>query len=499
MKKYFRMIALLLLTALLLGTFAACRGGAAPEPTAAPTAAPTEALTEVPKEAPTEAPSAAPQVTPLPTDMDFLKKIPLGRVGSVDFTLADYAYEFQKYSVYAYMIPDLDEVTKKRIIGIGTLLTHCEEQGVELDEEELRTLQEQTELEFALLINGMDYDQSLSDENEIWEAKVNTLKDLLKERGFLTLEPYMKRMKEDMRRNVLYDKLKAVAVSDMEFGDADIEAYYAQHLKSDRLMYENKPIYFSSAYDSYIKGVEAIPLYTPEDVFNIKQLLIQYENSEEVSETVEGVFGDEQNARIEAVRAALEAGISLEEFVSEFLSSGEYNDDTVFTPSEDAGIDEEYLAYYILPYREHGYLMNEQLIDYYYYGFGIAACLLHYGEDWTVPANVSFFDEPADDLIEAYRVRFYETTDGCRIAEAQSFDAGGGIHFVFISEELESGEMKIDLGNEEDPVYRSLLKCVRLEMEEEYFDELYEQWVESVDYELDDELIARYFSEQAQG
>ena len=38
-----------------------------------------------------------------------------------------------------------------------------------------------------------------------------------------------------------------------------------------------------------------IPLYTPNDMFTVKHLLVQYDNSDKVSDTVEGVFTDEQN------------------------------------------------------------------------------------------------------------------------------------------------------------------------------------------------------------
>ena len=49
-----------------------------------------------------------------------------------------------------------------------------------------------------------------------------------------------------------------------------------------------------------------IPLYTPNDMFTVKHLLVQYDNSDKVSDTVEGVFTDEQNKKLDEIRKELD-------------------------------------------------------------------------------------------------------------------------------------------------------------------------------------------------
>ena len=80
-------------------------------------------------------------------------------------------------------------------------------------------------------------------------------------------------------------------------------------------------------------------------MFTVKHLLVQYDNSDKVSDTVEGVFTDEQNKKLDEIRKALESGISLDEFVDKYVTNGDYQSDTVFvsatpdpsaTPNPDA-------------------------------------------------------------------------------------------------------------------------------------------------------------------
>ena len=51
---------------------------------------------------------------------------------------------------------------------------------------------------------------------------------------------------------------------------------------------------------------------------------------DKVSDTVEGVFTDEQNKKLDEIRKALESGISLDEFVDKYVTNGDYQSDTVF-------------------------------------------------------------------------------------------------------------------------------------------------------------------------
>ena len=54
---------------------------------------------------------------------------------------------------------------------------------------------------------------------------------------------------------------------------------------------------------------------------------------------------------------------------------------------------------YASGFREHGYLIHEKLVSNYFPGFGEAACVLKYGEDW-MPEPSSESSEPAQPPIE---------------------------------------------------------------------------------------------------
>ena len=160
-----------------------------------------------------------------------------------------------------------------------------------------------------------------------------------------------------------------------------------------------------------------IPLYTPNDMFTVKHLLVQYDNSDKVSDTVEGVFTDEQNKKLDEIRKALESGISLDEFVDKYVTNGDYQSDTVFvsatpdpsaTPNPDATPEPTADPDSPGGYKEHGYIMNENLLSKYFDGFGAAACLLFYGDDWKIPAESA---SPAPDATDAPKTTDAPATD----------------------------------------------------------------------------------------
>ena len=59
-------------------------------------------------------------------------------------------------------------------------------------------------------------------------------------------------------------------------------------------------------------------------------------------------------------------------------------------------------------YKEHGYIMNENLLSKYFDGFGAAACLLFYGDDWKIPVESA---SPAPDATDAPKTTDAPATD----------------------------------------------------------------------------------------
>ena len=486
MKKHTKLIALMLAAITVLCLLAACgdrkqtEEGANTDPAASATPAPTDA--------PTGAPSG--EHDGHNHEDEDLSKISIGRVGTVEYTMEDYFNIYQAYAPSAAYMTDMEGMIKGQLIETGALLTRCDELGIELDEDDEKALAERVDEELEYALSQMMIDQSIEGEQAIREARFRELESVLAEHGY-TVERYLEEVRGDLTKTMRIEKLQQLEADKVEISPDGAERYYNEALVADKEKFESDPEAFTSQYEAYIKGGGRCPLYTPEDMFNVKHLLIQYENMDVVSETVEGFFGEEQLGRIAAVRSALEAGISFEDFYNKYVASSEYNDDTVFATDADAELSEQELAAY-LPFREHGYTMNERLLNYYFDGFSVGSCLLYYGENWKLPEDIEFSAGSSDDLIGDYEVKFHETTDGVGIVECRSYTAGGGVHFIFISERLESGETKIDLGNDSDPVYASVFDEYKKKTLDESFAALLEEWKQNTVVELDEELIAHY-------
>ncbi|MBR5948957.1 MAG: hypothetical protein IKZ82_10005 [Clostridia bacterium] len=448
---------------------------------------------------PTDAPSAAPTVAPTEAAHDHdhdhnhgedPSRISIGRVGTVEYTMADYLNIYDMYSYYAAYISDLHGMIKDQLTESGVLLTRCDELGIDLDDEDELTLQKQLDDELEYALSQMEVDYSIEDEDKLREAQMQALEEMLTEYGY-TFDSYFDEVREDMRKAMRVQKLRDLIAEEIEFGEAQIEEYYEEQLAADTEKYGLDPYAYSNAFNAYLTGQERIPLYTPEDMFTVKHLLIQFENTLNVPDE-EGVFGDGENRKLDEVRSALESGITLEEFIENFVSSADYNSDATLTPPDPEEVDAH--GDYMAGYREHGYIMHETLIGNYYPGFGEAACVLKFGEDW-MPSSASEDSAPSSSPIEQYGIKFYETTDGHRIAEVRSDTANGGIHFIFINEEFESGESKLDMGNENDPVYASVKEYCRKGLEQEHYHEALQEWTDNTNIEFDDELIEHYISE----
>lgn len=430
----------------------------------------------------------------------------IGRVGKVSFTLADYMQYYAQYAQYASYFSDLNGTIKTQLINYGVTLNHCYEIGLELDEEEEAELAKTVEDSINESIEGMTVDSSITGEEEIWAAKTAAFVKKLKDSGYRSLDQYRKLLTEDNRKTMLIKKLREQVNAEVEFGPDQVQEYFDENAPKDKEKYENDPAAYSNAYNSFITGQGAMPLYTPAGMFTVKHCLIQYANQSEVSDTVEGTFGDDEEKCISDIRSALERGITLEEFVTNYVSNKDYNDDTVLVPAEvEEGKEPETVdTNPQLGYLEHGYIMNEDLLNKYFDGFGAAACLLYYGEDWTIPveedadstaeptAEPTTEPEPELPPIEKYDIKFYETTDGHKIAEVKTNVAGGGMHYIYVNEELAEGAATLDINDTESALYQSIAKTYRATLESNHYQEVFEGWKANTKIALNDRFIDRY-------
>ena len=446
----------------------------------------------------------------------------IGKIGKVKITLSQYQQIYQQYSYYAKSMDDFNGFIKNQLITYGVTLNKCYELGLdkEISQDEL---QKNVDAKLDQAIASYKVDASITDEAAIRENKLDQFKAALKKQG-TSYKAYMKSLKQSELESMMMEMLQEKIYSEVQFDASAFEKYISENTLSQRDSYGKDVSAFMTAYNSYISGSGMIPLYTPNDMFTVKHLLVQYDNSDKVSDTVEGVFTDEQNKKLDEIRKALESGISLDEFVDKYVTNGDYQSDTVFvsatpdpsaTPNPDATPEPTADPDSPGGYKEHGYIMNENLLSKYFDGFGAAACLLFYGDDWKIPAesaspapdatdapkttdapatDAPTTDKPADgetDPVKKYGIKIYTTTDGQKIAEVTTKTSGGGVHFIFINERLGAGDTVIKAEND-DAAYRNAKKFYIEKTEQDHYSECFTEWKNNTKIRMNDKYIDTY-------
>lgn len=451
----------------------------------------------------------------------------IGKIGKVKIKLSQYQQIYQQYSYYAKSMDDFNGFIKNQLITYGVTLNKCYELGLdkEISQDEL---QKNVDAKLDQAIASYKVDASITDEAAIRENKLDQFKAALKKQG-TSYKAYMKSLKQSELESMMMEMLQEKIYSEVQFDASAFEKYISENTLSQRDNYGKDVSAFMTAYNSYISGSGMIPLYTPNDMFTVKHLLVQYDNSDKVSDTVEGVFTDEQNKKLDEIRKALESGISLDEFVDKYVTNGDYQSDTVFvsatpdpsaTPNPDATPEPTADPDSPGGYKEHGYIMNENLLSKYFDGFGAAACLLFYGDDWKIPAesaspapdatdapkttdapatdapatDAPTTDKPADgetDPVKKYGIKIYTTTDGQKIAEVTTKTSGGGVHFIFINERLDAGDTVIKAEND-DAAYRNAKKFYIEKTEQDHYSECFTEWKNNTKIRMNDKYIDTY-------
>ena len=445
----------------------------------------------------------------------------IGKIGKVKIKLSQYQQIYQQYSYYAKSMDDFNGFIKNQLITYGVTLNKCYELGLdkEISQDEL---QKNVDAKLDQAIASYKVDASITDEAAIRENKLEQFKAALKKQG-TSYKAYMKSLKQSELESMMMEMLQEKIYSEVQFDASAFEKYISENTLSQRDNYGKDVSAFMTAYNSYISGSGMIPLYTPNDMFTVKHLLVQYDNSDKVSDTVEGVFTDEQNKKLDEIRKALESGISLDEFVDKYVTNGDYQSDTVFvsatpdpsaTPNPDATPEPTADPDSPGGYKEHGYIMNENLLSKYFDGFGAAACLLFYGDDWKIPVesaspapdatdapatdaaatDAPTTDKPADgetDPVKKYGIKIYTTTDGQKIAEVTTKTSGGGVHFIFINERLDAGDTVIKAEND-DAAYRNAKKFYIEKTEQDHYSECFTEWKNNTKIRMNDKYIDTY-------
>ncbi len=467
--------ALALLLAFALISVSCSNGAKKSTEQAAGTAAgtPVAEPTEVPAAEPTEAP--APEHNPV-----------ICTVGTVEFRLSD----FLRYYEHSGWMVDYEDYIKDRLVEDGILLSKANELGITLTDSEKKQIETIADSEIKSCLEYIEVDPAITDPGEIRASKIEALEQFFTESdkyAVCTVDEYREDLIRYYSNSKLIEKLKNSIGDEIVASPEDIEEYCRSQTASDKEEYKSFPSIFANAYSGYIQGRRAVPLYVPADMFTVKFCVIECENAEDIiNNGSPAQYSADRQGKIDEITARLESGVNLGEFITDYVENADYNDSAVFTMKADG---ETVETNPLLGLREHGYIMNGQISHRYGDSFGAAACVLHYGENWRIPDSVS--SEPAAAF---YHIEFFTTTDGVRIAKVEEFFGQySGTYFLYISEVLPEGEVRIDMNDTGSEEYRSLAKYALYQQRNDHISETVSAWfAEDIPYSFDDEFLDDY-------
>lgn len=431
----------------------------------------------------------------------------IGKIGDVKIYYSMYSNALNSYYYYIQQGTitgaSAHAMIKEQLINYGVTLNKIHELDLEsqLTDEENATIEEKIQSSIDSALSSYKVDESITDEDEIYNAKLEQFKAYLKEQK-ITYDEYVEDLRKSATEDVLFDKIRALQDEDVTLSDEDAKAYFDEMAPKDAESYDNEHISdFYTAYSNYITGNGIVPFYIPDDVFMVKHLLVKYtskddtstEDDEEAHPSVPdggldgeyGVFDKDAKANIDTIVAELKKGISFEDFLNLI---DEYGEDPGVQSEITEGENERSEG----AYHDSGYVMHEELDDKWADEFYYAAMKLYKGEDWipggdeeddestSTATGDSDDEEDEDEEPVEYPITYYELTSGQKIARVETTN---GVHFVVISEELTSGQINYD-------DYADNIKQFRLEeLQDEHYEEVVKGWRDTTKIRMKDNYI----------
>lgn len=330
-----------------------------------------------------------------------------------------------------------------QLVAYGLQLDQVSIQNITLDEEEEAKLLEDVEEQIktnAVNTYGSEIDASITDEAAKADAAIEKLKETLKANGS-SFEQYKKDVEKSLRESALIEKLRKVNIGEVTVSNDDVKSYFDEKATSVSVTS------FRNSFQNFVsRANDAAPLFMPhperaveddpetEDkdetveadetnaFFSVQHLLMKFANEAagEDAKDLAAYADKDQNlhARIEEFERRIPE-LTKEQFL-EMCHDKEQCDDP--------GMQHPANMYF-------GYLMQTELIDSYYAGFGYACMKLRYGEDWEPkkeePADAEATQAPDETEDEGYDVEFFTLADGTKIAKVFTTY---GAHYIIIND-----------------------------------------------------------------
>lgn len=325
------------------------------------------------------------------------------------------------------------------LVNYGVQLDQVEKQNITLTEEGEAKLQQDVDdniREYCDSTYASKIDQTITDAEAKYQAELELLKEELN-KGKMTFEEYRKNLEESLRKTALVERLHELAVEGVSATGDDVIKYFQDNAKADTTVSA-----FKQAFDGFvIRTSETVPLFMPHpekaveddpettdkdesreanpygNFFSVYHTLLQFKKSagDEVTDLASYAADDaefvEKMEAFEAVIPTLDRAGFLEKC---------FDKET----DEDPGMLQPAYQYF-------GYIMQEELIDSYYPGFGYAAMKLRFGEDWEPKTEDKDAKEELKPETNKYLLKYFTLTDGTKIVKVFT---KAGAHYLVLNE-----------------------------------------------------------------
>jgi hypothetical protein len=326
----------------------------------------------------------------------------------------------------------------EELVNYGVQLDQVQVQNITLDADEEAKLQQDVDdriKEYVAETYASKIDQTITDETAKYEAEMEMFYKELKD-AKTTFEKYRANLEESMRSTALLEKLQKIHTADVKAKTEDVAKYFEDNANTSITVSS-----FKSAFDNFMtKKSDTAPFYMPHperaveddpdttdkdetkeadpfgEFFSVLHTLLMFKESagDSVEDLAAYAAEDEEFvAKMEEFEASLET-LTREQFIEKCFDK---------EVCEDPGMQQAAYQYF-------GYIMQEELLDAYYPGFGYACMKLKFGDEW-VPEKEDQNVDASKPIVPDYEVKMFQLADGTQIAKVFT---KGGAHYIILNE-----------------------------------------------------------------
>ncbi len=374
----------------------------------------------------------------------------VAKVGNVKLDLNQYLTLYNNTDTnsnmyYAYMqygLIDREQYANymlDELVNYGVQLDQLEKQNITLTEEGEAKLQQDIEdkiREYCNTTYASKIDSSITDEEAKYQAELELLKaDLANSK--MTFDEYRKNLEDSLRQTARLERLHDLAVEGVSASNDDVVKYFEENAKTDTTVAA-----FKSGFDSFVvRTSETLPFFMPHPEKAVEDDPETADKNEAKEADPYGEFFSVYHTLLQFKTSAGDDVKDLAQYAADdadFVSKME-EFETLIPTLDRAGFlekcfdkDTDEDPGMLQPaYQYFGYIMQQELIDSYYPGFGYAAMKLMFGDEWEpAEANDEAKEQVNPDSTE-YALKYFTLTDGTQVVKVFT---KAGAHYIILNE-----------------------------------------------------------------